>query len=168
MKKVLSLRPILFLDNHKLLNYKKMKKLAFLVLSLSVLFACNGTQKSNTSNDAEQQEAVEQVVGGDQDEHGCIGSAGETWSELLQACVKVFETGVRLNPVEVEGDDAVISAFAVFNEDKSKVELFLPVESDEAIILDASEEGVYQLEAFKYDSNESALYINDVVVFKAE
>lgn len=58
-------------------------------------------------------------VGGDRDEHGCIGSAGYEWSEVLQDCIRIFEKGKRLQAVE--GDRSV---FIVFSPDSSKVELF--------------------------------------------
>jgi len=32
------------------------------------------------------------IVGGDRDEHGCIGSAGYSWCEPLQQCVRLWET----------------------------------------------------------------------------
>lgn len=32
-----------------------------------------------------------QLVGGDQDEHGCIGSAGYSWCEAKQKCLRVWE-----------------------------------------------------------------------------
>lgn len=31
------------------------------------------------------------IVGGDKDEHGCIGSAGYSWCELKQKCLRVWE-----------------------------------------------------------------------------
>lgn len=31
------------------------------------------------------------IVGGDKDEHGCIGSAGYTWCESKQKCLRVWE-----------------------------------------------------------------------------
>lgn len=33
----------------------------------------------------------EQIVGGDKDEHGCIGSAGYTWCEEKQKCLRIWE-----------------------------------------------------------------------------
>jgi hypothetical protein len=35
--------------------------------------------------------ATQDVVGGDKDEHGCIGSAGYTWCELKQKCLRAWE-----------------------------------------------------------------------------
>jgi hypothetical protein len=32
-----------------------------------------------------------QIVGGDRDEHGCIGSAGYTWCELKKKCLRTWE-----------------------------------------------------------------------------
>ena len=31
------------------------------------------------------------LVGGDKDEHGCIGSAGYSWCEIKQKCLRVWE-----------------------------------------------------------------------------
>lgn len=31
------------------------------------------------------------IVGGDKDEHGCIGSAGYSWCELKQKCLRIWE-----------------------------------------------------------------------------
>lgn len=63
---------------------------------------------------------LERLAGGDRDEHGCIGSAGYTWSEVLKDCIRVFEKGVRVESVDTDG-----SAFIVFSKDSTLVELFL-------------------------------------------
>lgn len=39
----------------------------------------------DTSNHAQQ------VVGGDKDEHGCIGSAGYTWCQSKDKCLRIWE-----------------------------------------------------------------------------
>jgi len=36
-------------------------------------------------------EVKEPVVGGDKDSHGCIGSAGYTWCQVKQKCLRVWE-----------------------------------------------------------------------------
>lgn len=33
----------------------------------------------------------EPIVGGDKDEHGCIGSAGYSWCEVKQKCLRIWE-----------------------------------------------------------------------------
>lgn len=34
---------------------------------------------------------IEKVVGGDKDEHGCIGSAGYSWCQEKQKCLRIWE-----------------------------------------------------------------------------
>lgn len=34
---------------------------------------------------------VQRIVGGDEDEHGCIGSAGYAWCEAEKRCIKLYE-----------------------------------------------------------------------------
>ena len=93
--------------------------LLFSALYLIGLFAC-------TPSHPAQQPAVPEApkVGSDRDAHGCIGSAGYTWSEIRQECVRLFEKGIRLNPVEK--GTAEISAFIILSGDESRAELFLP------------------------------------------
>ena len=81
------------------------------------------------------------MVGGDRDPHGCIGSAGYTWSELRQTCLRLFEDGVRLDrSPEPAGSEAALSAFLVFATKEQSlakndaVELFVPSESPPVIL----------------------------------
>ncbi len=103
-------------------------------------------------------------MGGDEDEHGCKPSTGESWSELQQRCLRVFDKGERLNPIEDNG--TVISAFALFNTDKSKVEIFTSMK--ENTILDKKGDNLYEGGNFKYDSAEGVLYIDGKEAFKKE
>ena len=94
--------------------YKNILKISFFaVVGLVLCAACN-TPASPI--------VAAPVVGADQDTHGCKGSAGYQWSALRKECIRLFETGIRLNPSA--GQDATLSAFAVFVE--GEVELFLP------------------------------------------
>ncbi|WP_326984157.1 hypothetical protein VUJ46_06340 [Chryseobacterium sp. MYb264] len=75
------------------------------------------------------------VVGGDRDVHGCIGSAGYTYSQLRNDCVRVFEQKIKLN--EVKSDKSYTSMTAViFNKSMSKAEIFIPDGNAKSIILD--------------------------------
>ena len=60
------------------------------------------------------------IVGGDRDEHGCIGSAGYVWCEVQKDCIRLFEKGIRTESV----DDSNASAFIVFSPDSTQLELF--------------------------------------------
>ena len=119
-----------------------------LMLVLGSLAACNSSK----------------MVGNDKDSHSCKGSAGQTWSELKQNCIQVFNEGTRLNPIDVQKDEAVISAFLVFNGDLSKAELFLSDKPN--VILNKIQDGNYTAGKYVYNSSESTLYIDGKAVYK--
>lgn len=60
------------------------KKFVTLMLILFIL------PISGCMNKVEEVNEVE-LIGGDRDEHGCIGSAGYTWCESKQKCLRVWE-----------------------------------------------------------------------------
>ena len=73
------------------------------------------------------------LLGNDKDKHGCIASAGYTWSEVRKDCIRTFETGTRLN--NAINPKATTAAFAVFSSDSSVTELFLPGSSHNPLLL---------------------------------
>jgi hypothetical protein len=79
-----------------------MKKLLILilVLFLTSLSACS----LNNSNEGEKKsDQINQsdIVGNDRDEHGCIGSAGYSWCEIKQKCLRVWEEKCEENTLNV-------------------------------------------------------------------
>lgn len=141
-----------------------MKKLILTTIFLFGLTSCNKSVKTAENNIKEKREAP----GSYKDNHGCITSAGQTWSQLQQDCIQVFNKGFRLNPIEYKKDEAVISAFILFNDDQSKLELFLPEDDDQnkTFILNKVNNEIYQDEHYKYDSNKSVLYVNGIEKYK--
>lgn len=65
-----------------------------------------------------------QLLGVATDKHGCNAAAGYTWSEALKKCVRLFETGISLAPVNVS--DSSLVAYVIFAPDSLKAELFIP------------------------------------------
>jgi hypothetical protein len=115
-------------------------KLSLIVIVFVFFAACNTTKKTNTK---EAEKTIEPtIVGAEKDEHGCKGSAGYQWSELKNECIRIFESGIRLNPVSKDVDQTT-SAFIVFKskEIDIQVELFLPSEK-KSIILDKNGKSV--------------------------
>ena len=94
------------------------------VKMMSVCLACAGAFLAGCGNSREKNAAAEtektEIVGDDKDEHGCIASAGYTWSEVQKDCIRLWEKGVRLASV----DDAENTLFIVFSPDSTQVELF--------------------------------------------
>lgn len=140
-----------------------MKKLIVTAVCLMSLSACNKPAQATENNDKKGHT----TVGSDKDNHGCKGSAGQTWSELKQDCIQIFNVGFRLNPIESKKDEAVISAFVLLNDDQTKAELFMPDNTDHhTIILNQSEKNRYKNDQYTYDSYRSVLYIDGVEKYK--
>lgn len=69
----------------------------------------------NVTSAAPLPAADETGFGGDDDDQGCLASAGMTWSPIRNRCLRLFEQGLSLDPVPLPtGSSAVISAFIVF------------------------------------------------------
>jgi len=45
----------------------------------------SNSQDNNLPNNSQH------ILGGDRDEHGCIGSAGYSWCETKQKCLRIWE-----------------------------------------------------------------------------
>lgn len=67
--------------------------LALLLVSGAILMGCTAGNENGQANGADTNNAPDdnQIVGGDADEHGCIGSAGYTWCEEKQECLRTWE-----------------------------------------------------------------------------
>lgn len=72
---------------------KKVKKtisfLALLVLSILIVISVAYFMRKVIDEPYQQR----QLIGGQTDEHGCLGSAGYTWCDPKQACVRTWEDG---------------------------------------------------------------------------
>lgn len=142
-----------------------MKRTVIILMGIFALMACNNSKSGKSENDTSSIETEEiTAIGGEKDEHGCLTAAGESWSELKQACIRVFDVAQRLNPVEIVQGEAVLSAFVLYNDDKSAVELFLPTLGNNHI-LEASSNGIYESGEYKFDSRDASLYINGIKTY---
>ena len=144
-------------------------KATFILPIIAVCFtACNNTTPNQSENTTETPEVTQDtpMVGDDRDEHGCIGSAGYSWSALRGECIQVFEVGTRLNPMDVEQEEAVISAFIVSKEgDNSQVELFITGE-DQNLILKKEADGTFKNGKYTYNAQTKELSVDGKVAYK--
>src|SRR4051812_16614836 len=62
--------------------------------------------------------------GSDRDKHGCIASAGYTYSEIKKTCIRLFEQQIKLSEVNPGGTSSI--AAVIFSNDNKKAEVFLP------------------------------------------
>ncbi|MCT3950234.1 hypothetical protein HZQ32_17045 [Elizabethkingia anophelis] len=73
------------------------------------------------------------ALGSDRDIHGCIESAGYTFSKIKNNCIRLFEERIQLKEKESKKSYAS-NATVILSKDEKKVELFLP-SLKESIIL---------------------------------
>ena len=105
------------------------KKITLIVLVFSLFISCK--LKDDTTDvvaNKKVQPKDSTIVGADQDENGCLASAGYTWSKLNKECIRAF-TGIQLNPAaNVTTEDVTLCAYVLFNKNADKAEVFLPDE----------------------------------------
>jgi hypothetical protein len=143
-----------------------MKTLKICALILFIA-SCENGNKTNISKADEPNSATTitaPIVGNDIDEHGCKGSAGFQYSILRNDCIRIFETGIRLNAV-AKDVDTTFSAFIVFKTDNKNsgatdsLELFMPNQKA-SIILKASNDEIINW------NNENYKIVKDALDYK--
>ncbi|WP_336963002.1 hypothetical protein [Chryseobacterium contaminans] len=75
------------------------------------------------------------VLGGDRDVHGCIGSAGYTYSQIRNNCVRVFDQKIKLKEVGSDKSYTTMTA-VIFSKDMRRAEVFIPEGAAKSIILE--------------------------------
>jgi len=95
-----------------------------LILLVLLFTACHPKTASTESDE---------IVGNDRDAHGCIGSAGYTWSKLRKECIRPFEVGLQMTDVQHVGATGVAYLVAVGGNDSKEV--FLPSGGESILLL---------------------------------
>lgn len=147
---------------------KVLKTLSLFLLLTTIFMSCEGKRgTSKTLSEKSQNKKTTELTGSDRDKYGCIPSAGYTWSVLKQNCIRVFETGRPLMPLKKKGT-AIIPAYILFNDDKTKAELFIS-DSDTSIVMERGKEtAAYQHYIYRYNEKDAVLYVNNKKAFRAE
>lgn len=146
-----------------------MRILIVIFMGIFAFIACNTPNSNSSKSDNEQAGSEETTtVGGEKDEHGCLVSAGELWSQIRQDCLQIFNAGQRLNPIHTKDGEAVISSFILFNNDKSELELFLPDPKNGSVILKSIGNGIYEADSYKFDIKDSSLYMNGTKAYSVQ
>ena len=105
--------------------FKNLMQFTSVLFCLIMAVGC-GSQNSQTTEQTKaevKEEPKANLVGSDRDDHGCIGSAGYQWSELLKDCIRPFEKGVKLASATTGNSGS--AAYLVFNADSTKIEVFM-------------------------------------------
>ncbi|REC80011.1 hypothetical protein DRF60_03235 [Chryseobacterium elymi] len=110
-----------------------------------------------------------QIKGGDRDAHGCIGSAGYTYSQIKKDCVRVFEQKIKLTEVAPKGSYTSMAA-VIFSKDLKKAEVFVPDTDGESLILTrAGKSKIWKKDGYvlvPFKKNGYQLKKDDVVIYQ--
>lgn len=82
------------------------------------------------------------ITGADRDKHGCIGSAGYTYSVLKNDCIRVFEQKIKLHQIDSAKNYKAIAA-VIFSSDNKKAEVFLANYKESQILIRTGKKGKY-------------------------
>ncbi len=110
-----------------------MKKL-LIIAAVWMLSSCGGLETKSDSKTIDSTVTVK-VAGADKDVHGCIGSAGYTWSVVKDCCIRPFEAGTKFINYG-SNTDSTLAAYVVISTDKKKAEVFFAL-TDKPAVLDA-------------------------------
>ena len=113
-----------------------MKANLLLIIS-SLLFGCQSNKTSSIVGDADSIK----TVGGNTDKNGCLVSAGYTWSQLKNQCIRPFEDAISLDILN-STNTYQTGAFILVDSLQKKAEIFVSDE-DESILLDHSNDTLY-------------------------
>lgn len=120
-----------------------MKKIVIVIIFLALLLVIGYSLSKNKSKPINQIQVpaltATQMAGGDRDIHGCIGSAGYTWCELKNKCLRIFEEDCQ----SIEGIKTALA---------SKYNKTL----DEIYIKISHENPQYAVGSVKFDQNEGS------------
>ncbi|MCQ9638169.1 hypothetical protein MP478_02120 [Chryseobacterium sp. WG14] len=107
------------------------------------------------------------IKGGDRDAHGCIGSAGYTYSQIKKDCIRTFEEKIKLK--EVSSDGGYIAA-VIFSKDKKKAEVFVKdVEAGSIILTRAGKAKAWKKDGYvlvPFKKSGYQLKKNNVVIYQ--
>jgi hypothetical protein len=133
-----------------------MRKIQMLFMITFLIGSC----ANNEPKKVQETKDTSNVVGGDRDAHGCIGSAGYQWSELRGECVRIFEVGVPFSAYGAN-KDATLAAYVIYAADGESAEAFIP-QLDHAVLLERSQVKAGNLETVLFENKLERLSIVNV------
>ena len=114
-------------------------KTKLLIGTLSIL-SCWSCQSNRTTSYAAQTD-TSKSTGIDTDKNGCLTSAGYTWSQLKNNCIRPFEDGISLEVLNSTSSYQT-AAFILLDSLQKKAEFFVS-EEDESILLNQSNDTLF-------------------------
>ena len=139
-----------------------MRITVFLVVLWALLLSsCDFMLKKDAFFEAEEAVLLteENDFEGAKDREDCAYESGYRWSVLRSDCIRVFEEGFRLNPIELregspeenELEDNDVSCFVIFDKAKNKAEIFLPNTNGSLVLKVSKTKGLFNQDGWELD-----------------
>ncbi len=112
--------------------------------------------------------AFAQKVGGDKDAHGCLPSAGYTYSQIKNDCIRVFEQKIKLKEVNPKGSSTSMTC-VIFSDDKKKAEIYIPGQKTSIILAKQGKGNMWKNGSYvlvPYQKNGYQIKKDNVVIFQ--
>lgn len=142
-----------------------MKKIIFFTFILVLLVVSGCVKKGgNEVIMSEEKNGSEQpLLGGDRDEHGCIVSAGYTWCEAKQKCIRPWEEECEIEVVTTnENRD-----WKPYKNEKFGFELKFPKSWDGHNVIEA-DYPIYSYAAFSFSNGHQPFSIFSIIQYSKE
>ena len=97
----------------KFICYNTIMRNLSLLLLIVLFCACSSVEQLDSA-----------LVGGERDAHGCITSAGYTYSQLRRQCLRPWEEGIGLSAATTQGVPLASGAYVLLSDDGTQAELF--------------------------------------------
>lgn len=116
-------------------------KINLLFVFILTLVSCQSNRTiSSTNTDTLS------MKGGKKDKNGCLTSAGYTWSQLKNDCIRPFELNISMETLNTSKSYQT-AAFVYIDSLQNKAEIFIPDEEG-SIILDQNNDSSFTNEKF--------------------
>ncbi|MCA5005175.1 hypothetical protein [Sphingobacterium bovistauri] len=112
-----------------------MKFNLFIISFLSIVSCQSNRTTSSTNTDTLS------MIGGSKDKNGCLTSAGYSWSQLKNDCIRPFELGISMDILNTSKSYQT-AAFVYIDSVQNKAEIFIPDEEN-SIVLNHSNDTLF-------------------------
>lgn len=99
-----------------------------------ILYTQEYNNTSGLGREFPKLEVINQIIGDDLDEHGCKASAGLSWSQLKNSCVRIWEVGSSFSSINT---NETSTAYLILSDNLKRAEVYVPTQK-KSILLEKS------------------------------
>ena len=98
-----------------------------------------------------------EIIGGQRDEHGCLGPAGYSWSPIKSECIRIWKTGTLIE--DPGNPNGWAGSYVVFSKDAQKAELHLADIEGYPLLEKKGKEGIFENSRFRLSQRNGSWFL---------